>query len=370
MDLTLSDELEMLAEVLASFVSREVTVQAVQVAERSHAGFLAEQWAALAGIGVPALMVPSELGGAGKGALELAVAAKHLGAGAVPGPLISSAVLSTALLAAAAPRSLAEHWLPRLADGRSTASVALLEPGSRHEWETPRTRLSVDGAAVRVSGTKVLVPYAGAADLLIVVGTSDRGLAAVALDREEAGFGLRRQSDGGGDAVYEVSFDDTRAPSDSMLDGDVFVTAFERSLQAAAIVSTAYAVGGAQRSLELATKHASERVQFGRPIGSFQAVSHRCVDMHCDIQATEYLCWRAAAAWDSGDAWYECSAAKAFATEAMQRVYRNAHQVLGAIGYSMEHELQLHSRRSKVFELSYGGTDFHYDRVANAKDQG
>jgi alkylation response protein AidB-like acyl-CoA dehydrogenase len=370
MDLTLSNEQQMLAEALSAFVSRECDANAVRELEASDRGYSTAHWAGLGQIGVPGLMIPEEFGGAGKGLTEMAVACQELGRAPVPGPVVSSSVLATTLLLAAGTTQQQAAWLPTLADGTRTATVAILEPSSRNEWEVPATTFTRDGDMVRINGTKILVPYAASSEAVIVTGLLDGQVAGVVLDVRTVSPDLRRQHDGGGDAVFEARFVDNRVGQDALMLPDAFTSALDRSLQAAAVAAIAYAVGGARRSLDLVVDHASNRVQFGRPIGAFQAVSHRCVDIHCDVEAVEYLCWQAAATFDSPRGRDAVSAAKGFASDAVRRVYTNAHQVMGAIGYSMEHELQLHSRRGKVFELSYGGSAFHYDRVARAMSLG
>lgn len=365
MDLTHSDEARMLAEALASFVSRERAADVVRDLEVSDDGYSRSQWDTLCEIGVPGLLVAEQFGGSGRTMVEMSVACRELGRGAIPGPIGSSAVLATTLLMCAGSDEHRAQWLPELVAGTQTATVAMLEPGARHEWEPRSTRFVRHGDAVRISGTKILVPYASSADAVIVVGVLDGAPAGAIVDMGSSGLGLRRQHDGGGDAVFELQFVDVEVGHDALLRTEDFAGVLDRSLDAAVIAAVAYAAGGAHRALELVIDHASNRIQFGRPIGAFQAVSHRCVDIHCDVEAVEYLCWQAAATYETPRRRSTVSAAKAFASDAIRRIYTNAHQVMGAIGYSMEHELQLHSRRGKVFELSLGGAAFHYHRVAD-----
>jgi alkylation response protein AidB-like acyl-CoA dehydrogenase len=135
----------------------------------------------------------------------------------------------------------------------------------------------------------------------------------------------------------------------------------------AAVGALAYAVGAAERALELTVEHAKTRVQFGRPIGSFQAVAHRCADMRSEIDAVRYLVYQAAWSLASGrPSALEAGAAKAYGNEALRRVFMHAHQVHGAIGFSTEHDLQLFTRRAKAVELSWGGAASHRERVAQA----
>jgi alkylation response protein AidB-like acyl-CoA dehydrogenase len=141
----------------------------------------------------------------------------------------------------------------------------------------------------------------------------------------------------------------------------------DATLSFAAVGALAYALGAAERTLEMTVEHARTRVQFGRPIGSFQAVAHRCADMRCDVDALRYLVYQAAWCLDAdGPSRLEVATAKAYGNEALRRIFMHAHQVHGAVGFSTEHDLHLFTRRAKATELSWGSTALHLERVAQA----
>jgi alkylation response protein AidB-like acyl-CoA dehydrogenase len=286
----------------------------------------------------------------------------------VPTPLIASSVLSAHLVASAGSEPQRSGWLRDLAEGRRVATLSVLEPGSRDEWEPARLTVRRDGTHVVCTGAKMLVPFASSADLLLVVGRSVHGPTVVAVDPNAPGVSVRRQHDAGGEPVYEVRLDGVLVPETDVVGGfGGAMATLSAALDRATVAAIAYAVGGARRALEMTVEHAKTREQFGRPIGSFQAVAHRCVDMLADIDACELLCLQAAWCIDHRQsAEFEVAAAKAYATDGIRRIYANAHQVHGAIGLSMEHDLQLYSRRGKVFELTYGGASLHRERVARA----
>ena len=166
--------------------------------------------------------------------------------------------------------------------------------------------------------------------------------------------------------MYEVRFADAEVPPDRVIGVPAATSAALASAAArGAIASLAYAVGAAERVLEMTADYARTRVQFGRPIGSFQAVAHRCVDMRSDIDAVRLLTYQAAWALGTGrPSALEVSAAKAYGNEALRRIFTNAHQVFGAIGFSTDHDLHLFTRRAKATELTWGGADQHLRRVA------
>jgi alkylation response protein AidB-like acyl-CoA dehydrogenase len=366
MDLTLSDEHRMLAEAVRSFVTRDCPAARVREIEASDTGFDVQHWKTLAELGLLGLLVPEEHGGSGRGCFEMAVVCAELGRGPLPSAIIVSSVLATTILLQGTQPAIRDHWMPKLADGTAIVSVALVGPGDRDEWDSSGVEAVDAGGQITLTGTKILVPFANSADVLLVSACSDGAQIVVAVDPASGGVSLRRQDDGGGEPVFEIVFDGVAVGQGDVIAGpDTAGAVLDSALQSASVAALAYAIGGGERSLELSVEHAQTREQFGRPIGSFQAVAHRCVDMLTDIEACRYLCYQAAWAID-GDrtSGLEVAAAGAYGSEALRRVLMNAHQVHGAIGYSMEHELQFHSRRSKVFELSYGGPARHREHVA------
>ncbi|KJE23310.1 acyl-CoA dehydrogenase [Frankia torreyi] len=420
MDLTLTAEQRLLADTVRDLVERECPPEVVREIEKSERGYGDGHWKTLAGLGLTGLLLPEEHGGAGQGVLDLAVVAEQLGWAAMPTPLLTSAVFAAGLIDLAGSAAQRARWLPAIGAGTAIATVAVLEPGARDEWGAPDAALTPHGAGHRLTATKILVPYAHVADVLVVVvevaGSAPgadaptpeadaptpgadaaagagpgggRGL--VLVDPAAPGVTLRRQHDGGGEPVFEVVLRDVEVSAADLLGTPAAAgPALDTALDRMTVASTAYAIGGAQRALDLSVEHARSRRQFGQPIGAFQSVAHRCVDMLTDVEAARYLCYQAAWKLDAvrtadaagepaaGEAEgagepgtpdaadFEVAAAKSFANDAIRRVFVHAHQVHGAIGFSMEHDLQLHSRRGKTFELSYGGSTWHRERVARA----
>jgi alkylation response protein AidB-like acyl-CoA dehydrogenase len=235
----------------------------------------------------------------------------------------------------------------------------VIEPGMTDEWDDCR----VDGGSV-LTGTKLLVPWASSAD--VIVATTADGLYMV--ERSADAVSCRSHEAIGGDPLFVVQMDD--APAERLGDGD-HAAVVQRALEWVAVASLADAVGAAKRALELTIQHAKDRRQFGRPIGSFQAVAHRCVDMRTELDACRLLMQQAAWALDRGEGTQlEVAAAKAYGNDALRRIFQHAHQVHGAIGFSTEHELHRFTRRAKAFELSHGSTHHHLERVATAMGLG
>jgi alkylation response protein AidB-like acyl-CoA dehydrogenase len=353
MELSLTDEQALLAQSSRAWVARSCPPERVRALEA--APFDPELWREVANLGWTGLPVPEEHGGAGAGMLELVLVAEALGEGAVPTPLLTSTTLA-ALPLLWAGGAVRDRLLPRVAQGELVGTLAILEPGMRDEWDP----VAMPGSP-RLRGTKVLVAWGEVADVLVIVTTDGLRL----VERGAAGVRVSPHQVLGGDPLAVVELDD--APAEPVGADGGEGPGLRRVLDHAAVAHLAYAVGLAETMLALAVRHATDRHQFDRPIGSFQAVAHRCAEMRTDVDACRYLAYQAAWALDRG---HECdaevSAALAYAKDAIRRIARHAHQVHGAIGFSTEHDLHLYSRRAKAFELAWGGATRHRERLATA----
>jgi alkylation response protein AidB-like acyl-CoA dehydrogenase len=367
MDLTLTDEQRLLAESARHFAEQVCPSSAVREVEASESGFAADLWSKLCELGYPGLVLPDKYGGSGGKILDLAIVAEELGRVAFPSPLLTSVALGALPVLWCGDDWQRDQWLPGLVNGELIATMALIEPGGGDEWSEVRIGAKRWTANWRVSGNKILVPYAANAHLIIVALVRDGyGLTLVALDAKAPGIKFERHRALGGEPLYSLSLDRVTFTPASILNPDADARAvLNRALDHAAVLQAAYAVGLSERALSLTVSHASTREQFGRPIGSFQAVAHRCSDMRIDIDACRYLVLQAAWRLDQGEgAGLDVAAAKAYINDAVRRVFTNAHQVHGAMGYSTEYDLQLFTRRAKAFELSLGSTARHHERVA------
>lgn len=364
MDLNPTAEQRDLAESATAFLARHCPPALVREAEASEDGFSAALWNEMAVLGWPGIALP----GSGGGVVELAMLAEVMGRFAATGPLLSGALAGWAI-SWGGTDTQRDSLLPGLAAGERIATVAFAEPGQRHEWGAPALRGTPGTGAWILTGVKALVPFAASAKLLVVsVDLEGAGHSLVVIDPAAARISMRRHQAIGGEPLYEVSFDGTEIAADDVVgEPGSGADLIARLLDHATVLQACYAVGLAEAALDLAVRHAGAREQFGKPIGAFQAVANRCADMRTSITACRYLALKAATRLASGrDAALEVSVAKAYANQEIRQAFLHAHQVHGAIGYSMEYDLQLFSRRAKAFELAYGSTSFHRSRVAAA----
>jgi len=370
-DLTYTDEQELLARSARQLLEQVSTSEEVRRAEQTPDGYPDKTWATAAELGWPGIALPAEWGGAGQGVLELAVLAEELGRAACTLPLLPSFAFGAVPLLAAGRAEQRARWLAGLAAGEVIAALAAAEPGGVDERDRPTLVATPSaGGGWRLSGTKLLVRFGHRAHLLLVTALVDGEPTVFAVDAGQSGVTAQRHRTLGPEPLAAVHLDDVAVGADDVVGepgGGVAVV--DRALDHASVLDAAYAVGVCDRALALAVEHTSQREQFGRPVGSYQAVAHRCVDMRTDIDAARVLVQQAAWRLDRWDddpvaAARAVAIAGAYAREAAQRVVVHAHQVHGAIGFSSEYDLQLLTRRAKAFELSGGVAAHHRERVA------
>jgi alkylation response protein AidB-like acyl-CoA dehydrogenase len=367
-DLTLSLEQELLTQSARAFLSRAAPLDRVRSLERDGRGYEPELWQHMAGLGWLGLTLPTTHGGSAQGFLDAALLLEELGRVLAPVPFVPTVIVAAPLLVELATPAQQERWLPALAAGRLVVVLAVVEPEWRHEREDPRMTAEAEDGGYTLRGRKRLVPYAADADLLLVAVRGEAGTSLLAVERDAPGVSLAPLATFGGEPLYEIEFADVTVASPALVGAAGMAgRAIARALDRGAIASLAFAVGAAEHVLEATVEYAKTRVQFGRPIGSFQAVAHRCVDMRSDVDALRHLVYQAAWRLASRlDADLELSAAKLYGNEALRRIFLNAHQVFGAIGFSTEHELQLFTRRAKAIELSWGPVSEYRERVARS----
>jgi alkylation response protein AidB-like acyl-CoA dehydrogenase len=351
MDLTLNPEQTLLTRTAREYLTRTCTPTTVRALEASPHGFDPVTWRALAEHGWLGTELSTTHGGSALTFLDTVLLAEEMGRVLLPAPFVATTALAAPLLAALGTDAQRDRWLPAIAAGDAVATLA---------WrDAPTLRLDAGG---HLDGATSFVPFAAVAHLLLVVVP---GPTLVAVEGAARGLSCVRLATLGGDPSYTVAFD--RVAAEPVGSPDRAAAVLARALDRGAIASMAYAVGAAARALEMTVEYAKTRVQFGQPIGSFQAVAHRCVDMQSDVDALRYLVYQAA--WAMGrdvPADTEVGAALAYGGEALQRIFAHAHQVHGAIGFSTECDLQLFTRRAKAEELTWGSPALHLERVARA----
>jgi alkylation response protein AidB-like acyl-CoA dehydrogenase len=319
-----------------------------RLATEDSEGFTAEQWREISELGWPAIVVPEEHDGLGLGVVELVVVAEELGYALAPSPFLSTAAATLLLRAAGAGEELAG-----LASGEIRGTVAIWDEGGSHRPDES----TLEAADGRLTGAKVAVADLAAADLVVVSGAGGRHWIVGADDAgvtitDTAGLDPTRK-------LYRLELDGAEGRE---LSGD-----WDQAYAAIATAVAAESVGVAQRAMEMAVAYASDRKQFGRPIGAYQAISHRCAQMLLEVEGARSLAYRAAWACDHEPATAPAAAAmaKSYASDAGWRVTASAVQVHGGIGFTWEHDLHFFLKRAKANAHHFGDARFHRAKVAD-----
>jgi alkylation response protein AidB-like acyl-CoA dehydrogenase len=299
MDITLNEEQALIAKSALDFAQGAVDAQRIRDLETTEDGFDSAIWRKMVDLGWAGAVFPAEYGGSELGLFELSLIIEALGQGAVPSPIFSTVVEAGLLLLEAGSAQQRAHWLPRIAEGRSILTTAIAEPGGGLLREQIRTLVAPAAGGFRVNGTKLFVRDAGVADAIICVGRGkpDGDAASLVLVPANAqGVARRRLWAAGGEALWEVKFNDVAVPADALVGqvGDAWPHV-ERLLLRGAALKASELVGIGQAALDLTLEYAKTRMQFGQPIGGFQGVQHHCTEMYRDLTVSRLLAWQAAA---------------------------------------------------------------------------
>jgi alkylation response protein AidB-like acyl-CoA dehydrogenase len=359
----LTDEQQAIKSTAHDFLASRFKSERIREIAASDDGFDEAGWKEMAELGWAGLALPEEWGGQGLGVVDLAVLFEEMGYALAPSPLLSNTIAGLAL-AAAGSDGQRESWLRPLAAGELRGAPALLDAGSsavplRFELEAEEA-----GDGLVLNGEKTLVMDAASADFFLVA-TADGRRHVVECDAD------------GVTVKPEESIDPTRRLSSVRLDGvgvaaentlpgavEDYLPVFHRACVAIAAEST----GLAQRALEMSVEYAKDRQQFGRPIGAYQAVSHRCAQMLLETENSRSAVYGAAWAADAEPESLPLAAstAKAYASDAGWRVPDMAIQVHGGIGFTWEHDLHFFLKRGRANAASFGDAKWHRERVADA----
>jgi alkylation response protein AidB-like acyl-CoA dehydrogenase len=302
MNFALDDEQQRLRETARAFLAAHADSAAVRAAMTSERGYDQALWQRIAGeLGWPAVIVPEEHGGLGLGQVELMVLMEAMGAALLCAPFFSTVCLAANALVVGGTAAQHVEWLPGIAAGTTTATVAHAEPAGRWDADGIAALARPDGAHIVLSGRKSFVVDGHTADLLVIAARTpgSRGSDGVELYLVPATTpGIERRALATMDQtrrLAEITLHDVRLPKTAMLgEGAAGFPALATTLQLATVALAAEQVGGAERCLELAVAYAGERVQFGRPIGCFQAIKHKCADMLMRVEAARSASYYAA----------------------------------------------------------------------------
>jgi len=375
MEFGFTEEQEMIRSQAAEFLKNEYPIALVRELMENEHGYNHDLWEKMTAMGWLGLIFPEEYGGSGLTFVELTVLLEEMGRALVPGIFFSAVLLAGLTLLEAASEEQKKCWLTLLTEGRLKATLALTEPNG--SWKAAGvstvTAERGDGEYI-INGTKLFVPDAQVSDLIICAARTgassvlEEGISLFAIDRNSDGLKItplktmdqtRR--------VYEVALERVRVPANRLVGGlGRAWPVIERVLNRATIGICAEMVGGAQKMLDMCVDYAKQRIQFGRPIGSFQAIQHKCADMLLLIESARSAVY--AAAWaaskDGQDTALLASVAKAYTSDAYRFVAGEGIQIHGGMGFTWEHDAHLYFKRAKADEFNFGDANYHRARVA------
>jgi alkylation response protein AidB-like acyl-CoA dehydrogenase len=359
----LTDEQQAIKSTAREFLASRFKSERIRELAAGEDGFDASGWAEMAELGWPGLALPEEWGGQGLGIVDLAVLFEEMGYALAPSPLFSNTIVGMALTLCGSDDQR-ERYLRPLAAGERRGTPALWDAGSPATIGAFTMPAEADGDGIVLSGEKVLVLDAASADFFMVA-TADgrRHLVAgeadgVTVTPEESIDPTRRFS--------TVRFDGVRVAAEDSMPGEA--ADYFPVLHRACVALAAESTGIAQRTMEMAVEYAKDRQQFGRPIGAYQAVSHRCAQMLLETENARSVVYGAAWAADAEPESLPLAAsmAKAYASDAGWRVPNASIQVHGGIGFTWEHDLHFFLKRGRTNAALFGDAKWHRERVAEA----
>jgi alkylation response protein AidB-like acyl-CoA dehydrogenase len=361
-----TEEQEELRTAVRRFCEEKSPSAEVRRLMETEQGYDEKVWSQMADqLGLQGMAIPEEYGGAGFGFTELGIALEEMGRVLLCAPFFSSAVLAAQALLLTGDESSKKELLPGIASGENIATVAFTEENGRWDEEGITATATEQGGEWKLDGTKMFVLDGHTANLLLVAARTSGGVGLFAVDGDASGLTRTRLT----------TMDQTRkqakvelASTPARLIGDAaaFGPVLPKLLDLACVALASEQVGGAQKCLETSVDYAKTRIQFGRPIGSFQAIKHKCADMLLEVESAKSAAYYAAWSVDDGseEVPVVASLAKSYCSEAYFHAAAENIQIHGGIGFTWEHDAHLYFKRAKSSELLFGDPSHHRELLA------
>jgi alkylation response protein AidB-like acyl-CoA dehydrogenase len=374
-DFAFSEEQEMLRTAAREFLTKVSPSSVVRKLMETEDAYDPALWKRIAEQGWTGLGIPERYGGFGT-FLDLIVVLEETGRVLLPGPFFETMGMAVPAVLEAGTEAQKKEVLTAIAAGEARATVAVTEPLGR--WDADGVALAArrSGGGWKLDGKKLFVPGAGVADYIVIAartrGSGEDGITLFLAKGRPNGLTIKPLATM--DMThkwYELEFDDVELTADSVMgEVDKGWPPLRRALDAATAALCAEMVGGAAHVLETSVDYAKTRHQFGKPIGIYQAVSHKLADMLLEVESarsvTYYAAWAVEA--DAPDRALAASIAKAYTSDAYRRAAGNGIQVHGGIGFTWEHDMHLYFKRAKASEVTLGDATYHRELVAQALD--
>ncbi len=377
MDFTYTEEQEMLRKMAREFLEKECPERFVRDMEKDPRGYSPGLWQKMADLGWQGLVFPEKFGGSAGTVTDMSVLYEEFGRALLPSPHLSTVILGGLTVLNAASEAQKTEFLPKIVNGKKVIALALTEPESSwdgKDWkpEAVTLRARQNGDDYVLNGAKMFVHDAAAADYLLVVTRTratrnpTNGITLFMVDAKSPGIKITPLVTLSGDTQAEVVFNDVKVSRHNII-GQLHAgwEPLTRSIQVATVLLCAQMLGASQKLLEITLDYAKTRVQFDMPIGIHQYVQEHCVNLYADMDGIKWSTYLAA--WKltlNEPADFEVSVAKAWASDAFERICWYAHQVFAGVGFTSQHGVvPLYSKRGKVWQLYLGDTRFHKEKV-------
>jgi alkylation response protein AidB-like acyl-CoA dehydrogenase len=366
MDLNFTEEQTLLRDMVRSMVEDHSTMAVVRAMEHDEIGIPTELWQQMKETGLLGIMLPEEHGGIGLNLQDCAHIYEELGRGLAPGPHFVSSIVSVAAITKGGSEAQKNELLPLIGSGDLIITPAWLEPDNGFGPEGVQVRAIANGDGFTLSGVKRHVFYARAAQKLLVLARTGDTVDAIDLflvDVDADGVSLEQQRSMAYDTQYKVTFADVAIPAANRLQGGWAV--WQEVLQEAGILQAAFAVGGAQKALDITVQYSKEREQFDKPIGAFQSLAHYMADAKVEIDGAQVLVWEAAWVHSEGKSVERLAPmAKLFCCNVFRDATAKCIQIHGGYGFTMEYDIQLFFRRAKQQQMNWLDTRALEDLIA------
>ncbi len=371
LDLDFNAEQEMLREMVRGVIGQHASLDVVRELEDDPTGYPAELWSQFAQLDLLGLLLPTEHGGSGMTMLEGVIVYEELGRSLAPLPHLVSCVLSAGALVRAGSEAQQAAWLPKIVSGDAVLTPAWLEPENGFGPRGVQVRAVPDADGLTITGTKLHVQFASAADQLVVLARTGEGEADVDLflvSPEAAGLTMTQKMSISSDTQYRLDFDGVRVTEADRIGaaGTGWAT-WSKVMEDGMILAAAQAIGGADYALEITVQYSKDREQFDKPLGAFQALAHNMADARTAVDGGKLLVYEAAWAHSMGHPLARLAPmAKMFSCSTYRDVTAMAQQIFGGVGFTLEYDIQLYFRRAKQLQLSWNDTRRCEDLIAAA----
>lgn len=375
MDISFNEDQVEIINQARRFLENECPIEFVREMFEDERGFTDELWTKMVEMGWMGLRIPEEYDGIGLGLMDLCIVLEEMGRALLPGPFFSTVMLAAETIIEVGDESQKKSYLPKISMGEIRGTMALLEPDGGPEPGHIQMEANAEGGGFVLKGSKLFVPDAHNSDFMVCSARTEpgddpaQGVTLFLVDAGASGVSITPlQTMDGTRKQCIVQFDGVTVSKEGIL-GDVHKGwgPLRRVLQRAQMGLSAENVGGAQKAMELSVEYAKIRQQFGQPIGSFQAIKHKCAEMLVDVEGSRSLLYYAVWAQDEEEpetAALAASAAKAFTSDAFRNVSTAGIQILGGIGCTWEHDMHLYLKRAKSNQVALGDSAYHREEVA------